>query len=73
MYCIRICDEVVILLNGGIKTAQKAQQCPNVAPHFTMANKVSKLLTQAIKDKEISIEQNIRPRLLINDDFVLEL
>lgn len=73
LYCIRISDEVVILLNGGIKTTQKAQHCPNVSQHFALANKVSKLLTQAIKEKEIAIDQNMKPRLSINADFVLEL
>ncbi|MEN0048261.1 MAG: hypothetical protein AAF806_14460 [Bacteroidota bacterium] len=36
LYCIRISDKIVVLVNGDIKTAQKVQDCSNVLPHFRL-------------------------------------
>lgn len=41
LYCYRLSEQIVILFNGGVKTTAKAQDCPNVAPHFRFANRVS--------------------------------
>lgn len=38
LYCHRVTPEVVILFNGGIKTARYPQDCPNVNTHFRQAN-----------------------------------
>lgn len=38
LYCLRLSDEVVILFNGGLKTRNEAQHCPNVKDHFYNAN-----------------------------------
>ncbi len=39
LYCI-VYNDFVILCNGGLKTAQAAQNCPNVKPSFDFANKL---------------------------------
>src|SRR5688500_17022902 len=41
LYCLKLSESVVILLNGDRKTAQKIQDCPNCYPHFLFANKLS--------------------------------
>jgi hypothetical protein len=41
LYCLRANDSVVILFNGDLKTAQKADDCANCKRHFAMANKLT--------------------------------
>ena len=50
LYCHWVSPQVVILYNGGIKTRQAAQDCPNVSRHFYNAQSWTKRL------KEIGIE-----------------
>lgn len=58
LYCFRANEHVVFLFNGDIKTADRAQDCDNVRPHFRLANE----LTKAI---EISFNHEIN----WNEDF----
>ena len=62
LYCCRISDRVVFLFNGGIKTKNKAQDCPNVGPKFREANELVKAIDEKIKDKEIYLN---------DDDFLI--
>ncbi len=57
LYCIRLTDNVVILLNGGIKTKKLPIDCPNVKQHFKNALKIAKQLDKAIIAKEINVQQ----------------
>lgn len=52
LYCHYVSENVVILYNGGIKTAHTAQDCPNVSRHFYNAQSWTKQLI------EIGIETN---------------
>jgi hypothetical protein len=52
LYCHWVSKNVVILFNGGIKTSNNAQDCPNVSSHFYNAQSWTKQLT------EIGIETN---------------
>ncbi|MEM8525090.1 MAG: hypothetical protein AAGG68_10620 [Bacteroidota bacterium] len=70
LYCIRLSDRIVILINGDVKTAQKVQDCPNVLPHFRLANKIARKLDNAIKEKDIQIQGKYLKDL---DDFFLSL
>lgn len=54
LYCMVLNEHVVILFNGGIKTTDKAQQCPNVGPYFKQANRFTLQLDQLLKDGEIN-------------------
>ena len=56
LYCIRINNEIVILVNGAEKTANSIQDCPNVLPKFRFANAMGKQITKLILDKELKIE-----------------
>ncbi len=53
LYCIRLTDHVLVLLNGDIKTTNKPKDCPNVKLHFENAIKIAKKLDAFLMDKEI--------------------
>lgn len=46
LYCHWVSKNVVILFNGGIKTANFAQDCPNVSRHFYNAQSWAKQLIE---------------------------
>lgn len=54
LYCIRINDNLAILLNGAIKTAHKNQDCENVRQHFYNAKRIAKAIDKMILDREIN-------------------
>lgn len=45
-YCHRLSARIVILYNGDIKTRARAQDCPNVRPHFLNSQKWTKSLNE---------------------------
>lgn len=53
LYCFRANNDVVFLFNGDIKTKGKAQDCPNVKPHFKLANRLTKALDNAFRENDI--------------------
>lgn len=53
LYTFRANEHVVFLFNGDIKTADKAQNCPNVKSHFKLANTLSKLIDKCFVEGEI--------------------
>jgi len=53
LYCHRLNNSVVILLSGDLKTADTAQKCLNVKPHFELANQLTLSIDNAFKEKEI--------------------
>ncbi len=58
LYCFRLNENVVILYNGDLKTAIKAQDCPNVKPHFLLANRITKAIEKSIKENYITWNDN---------------
>jgi uncharacterized protein with ParB-like and HNH nuclease domain len=54
VYCLILSDEIVILMNGGDKTANKAKDCRNVSMHFHEANKFYKIIADYINDNTIT-------------------
>lgn len=71
LYCFRANEAVVFLFNGDIKTKQYAQDCDNVRQHFKLANLLSKLLQEAITQKNIRWNKNWTD-IIADDDFKLE-
>ena len=70
LYCLRASEQVVFLFSGDIKTTKIAQDCPNVKPHFTLANKLTKAIDDAFKDQDIRwIEDG--SLIETDDDFTL--
>jgi hypothetical protein len=73
LYCTVLSENVVILFNGGIKTSQKPQNCPNVSGHFRLAIDFSIKLNEAKVAKDIVITNDIKNRLKISQDFEIVL
>ena len=71
LYCIRVKEDIVILLNGDRKTAQKAQDCPNCFPHFKFANRVADAFWKAVDDEFLEFEG--KEIIFKYDDFELEI
>jgi hypothetical protein len=53
LYVIRMNEHVVILLNGGVKTTEKAKDCPIVSPFFRQAQKIGDAIDEAQASREI--------------------
>ena len=70
LYCMRVSDNVVFLFNGDIKTADKAQDCDNVRPHFRQANRLSALIDKAFIEKEIKWNDDYTD-ILLEDSILL--
>ncbi len=66
LYCIKINENIVVLFNGGIKSAQKVQDSPDLIMKFREAQTFAKRIWQAIRDKDIVINQ---PSHELNDAF----
>lgn len=70
LYCLKANTNVVFLFNGDIKTKQKAQECPNVKPHFNLANTLTKAIDNAFKEKDI-IWNDDCTLIICSEDFIL--
>ena len=55
LYCIRLSESVVILLNGDRKTTQKVQDCPLCSRHFSLANRLAHKVDEAIREGFLSV------------------
>ncbi|MBC6368015.1 hypothetical protein [Algoriphagus sp. AK58] len=69
LYTFRANDRVVFLFNGDIKTAETAQECDKVRPHFRLANRLTKLL-EASFGNEIKWN-NDQTDIIIEEGFEL--
>jgi hypothetical protein len=55
LYCLRICDEILILFNGGVKNASTAQES-DASMSFYEAQQFCERINNAFASKEICIE-----------------
>ena len=72
LYCMRVNPNAVILFGGAQKTAQTAQDCKNVRPHFLLANQITKAIDHAFKNQDITIDLKTG-RLIFDPDLTLKL
>ncbi len=70
LYCIRLCNEIVILLNGGRKTNLNPEKCPNCSAHFKLANRLAVKINDAILENRIELDVETK-EILIDEDFEL--
>lgn len=70
LYCIKLSEEAVLLLNGDLKLAQRIKDCKNCKPHFDFANAVSDALYYAQQNDEIEIDGR---DILVEEDFYLNI
>lgn len=71
LYCFRASESVVFLFNGDIKTKRYAQDCDNVKKHFKTANLISKLIDEAIINKDIRWNSDWS-NIIVDDSFILQ-
>jgi hypothetical protein len=72
LFCIRLSPSVVILLNGGRKTALKVKECENCYPHFKIAERISKNINQAIADGFFEINEEAK-EIVMEKEFQLSI
>ena len=60
LYCTRLNDNMVVLFNGGLKTAQTAQASEDLARKFREAQYFARTIWEAVQDKTILIEETTR-------------
>lgn len=70
LYCIRLSEQVVILLNGDLKIENNPENCPNCRRHFRFANTLARKLDEAMRNKELLVAGR---ELHMDDDFEIEL
>lgn len=70
LYCYVLNESVVILFSGGIKTKDKAQDCPNVKPAFMDANRYGLLIDKAIQEGEIRWRRDGKD-ITFNNDLII--
>lgn len=58
LYCIRLTEKVVVLLNGDIKTEKNPVNCPNVQQHFKNAVKIARELDRLLKEGEVNYQNS---------------
>ncbi len=71
LYCLRANPHVVILFGGDLKTTKHPQDCPNVKPHFKLANQLTKAIDEAFVNKEITWKDDFT-LIDCEDDFKLQ-
>lgn len=58
LYCLRINDSILIAGNGGVKNAQKYQDCDELNGYVVDLQKLDKALKVAVKRGNVVIEEN---------------
>jgi hypothetical protein len=70
LYCGILAPDLVLLLNGDIKTEQDPRQCPNVGPHFRLALRIVRALMKAWEDGFIRFTDG---KVDIDDEYEIEI
>jgi hypothetical protein len=72
LYCLVANENVVFLFNGGIKTTDKAQNCPNVSQYIKQANLIAKKIDELYNEGEIRWSANSED-ILFDENLEFEL
>jgi hypothetical protein len=70
LYCILLREDLVLLLNGNVKTKHDPIQCPLVNQHFKNAKSLARVLFKASADGFIRFTEK---GIEIDDDFQIEI
>lgn len=68
LYCTRLNDNMVVLFNGGLKTARTAQESEDLARKFREAQHFAKRIWEAVLDESIIIDEKGRRIANFGDD-----
>jgi hypothetical protein len=63
-----VSESIIILFNGAIKTQNTAQACPNVKPHFDLANRLVLAIEKLMRGPYKAIEEDKYNQQLIIDE-----
>ena len=66
LYCYRINENIVILFNGGLKTAQKVENCPDLSMKFIEAQSFVKAIEEGFYEKFIEVDE--KKRCIVSTD-----
>lgn len=58
LYCVRVCKSIVVLFNGGIKSARTAQDSEDLTSKFREAKSFAKKIFKEIRDGMIEINES---------------
>jgi hypothetical protein len=70
LYCIRLRDDLLILLNGAVKTKQNPMDCPNVYEHFKNAINIADALDKALENDFVTYKNGL---IEFENDFELNI
>jgi len=56
LYCLRLSETVVILFNGGIKSAQTAQDSPDLSMKFHEAQQFVRKIEEALREEDLLLD-----------------
>ena len=74
LYCLRVCDEIVILGNGGVKRGRTAQDDPITKKYFDQINRFAKAFDEKIIDREIRFKFDKEREIVgLEGDLELEI
>lgn len=71
LYCLRLSPRAVFLFCGGIKTTDKAQDCPNVGQHFYNAQQFCKKIEELLRSKDVYLDHETQRLNLKSEGFYL--
>jgi len=57
LYCVWLSEKTVLLLSGGIKTANSVMDCNECRPHFLFANKVARIINEFFSEREFILDK----------------
>ncbi len=60
LYCVRLNEHLVILFNGGLKSAQTAQESADLSRKFREAQHFARRIWEALQDEMILIDETNR-------------
>lgn len=60
LYCYRVNEQLLILFNGGIKSARTDQDSPDLRTKFYEAQEFAKRIEEALRDGLVSFDRNKR-------------
>lgn len=72
IYCLRISDTILLVLNGDQRTELHIEDCPNCYTHFEFAKKLDGIFDQAIREGKIRIDVETKT-LIKREDFQILL
>lgn len=56
LYCLKLNEQLVILFNGGVKTADSAQDSPDLSMKFKEAQQFADVILKALQDGTIYVD-----------------